>query len=321
MADVRQSDATLVVASAGGHLMQARLLAPRLGLGSVTWVTYPVQQAESMLAGEDVVYAHHPTTKNVGNAARNYRLARRVFRDGSFQRIVSTGAAVAVPFMLRARQLGIACHYLESATRVTGPSLSGRMLQAVPGVRLYRQVGTWGGRRWRAGPCVFDGYDVASTERSAGFQPLRAVVSLGTQAFPFDALVEAIRQRCAPALEQITWQLASTPEPPGLAGHVVDQLPVQDLQDEIKHADVLVGHCGVGLALTALALGKVPVLVPRRRRRGEHTDDHQVDLAGELDRRGLAVVVEAGELSYEHLERAASLVATWREPPLFELDD
>jgi UDP-N-acetylglucosamine--N-acetylmuramyl-(pentapeptide) pyrophosphoryl-undecaprenol N-acetylglucosamine transferase len=70
-----------------------------------------------------------------------------------------------------------------------------------------------------------------------------------------------------------------------------------------------------------LSAGKVPVLVPRRRARREHTDDHQVQLARELDRLGLAVTAEVGELTFEHLERAASLRVVHREPPPFELVD
>jgi UDP-N-acetylglucosamine--N-acetylmuramyl-(pentapeptide) pyrophosphoryl-undecaprenol N-acetylglucosamine transferase len=106
-----------------------------------------------------------------------------------------------------------------------------------------------------------------------------------------------------------------------MRGRYAEQLPAGELFRLMSEADVVVGHAGVGLALTALAAGKVPVLVPRRRSRREHTDDHQVELARELDRMGLAVTAEVGELSFEHLERAAALRVTYREPPPFELVD
>lgn len=322
MPDTNLTGDTLWVASAGGHLVQARTLAPRVGTDCGLWVTYDVPQVESLLDGEQVIYAHHPTTKNLRNAVRNYWLARRVFRDHDVDRVVSTGAAVAVPFIVRARQLGIPCHYVESATRVSGPSVSGRMLQAVPGVRLYRQMGTWGGARWRPGPCVFDGYQTSAANSGIAQEfPRRVTVSLGTHGFAFPALVERLRDEIPASVEHVTWQLGSTPDPGGLPGTVVAQLPTPDLKASIRGVDVVIGHCGVGLALTALSLGKVPVLIPRRRRRREHTDDHQVDLARELDRRGLAVVAEAGELNGEHLLRAAGLVATWCESATFELVD
>lgn len=313
------SGRSLWVASAGGHLTQARLLWRQMGSQPSTWVTYDVPHARTVLRGEEVVYAYHPTTKNLTNAVRNYRLARALFRTRRFARVISTGAAVAVPFMLRARQLGLPCHYIESATRVDGPSLSGRMLAALPDVQVYRQSGTWGGRRWRRGPSVFDGYTVARSASSTSSGPRRAVVSLGTQRFPFPALVERVRDQSGGALEHITWQLGSTPDPGGLQGRVCGELNLEELEDEIRAADVVIGHCGVGLALTVLSMGKVPVLVPRRRHRGEHTDDHQAELARELARRGLAVVTEPQGLTHGHLEEAERLVARWQEPPEYEL--
>jgi UDP-N-acetylglucosamine--N-acetylmuramyl-(pentapeptide) pyrophosphoryl-undecaprenol N-acetylglucosamine transferase len=311
---------TLLVASAGGHLQQLSLLRPRLSdaRDEAIWLTYDVPQARSLLAGETLVGAHHPTTKHLPNAVRNYRLAGDVFSKHAIDRVVSTGAAVAVPVMLRGRQLGIPCHYLESATRVEGPSLTGRLLQRLGGVYLYRQTGGWGSPRWRQGPCVFDGYEITATETPS---QARIVVSLGTHHFAFSRLVERIRTILPASADEILWQLGSTLPPPDLRGRSVRYLPATELQAAIAAADVVVGHAGVGLTLTALSAGKVPVLVPRRRSRHEHTDDHQVQLARELDRRGLAIVAEVGELTGEHLQAAAARSVTYHEPPPFELVD
>jgi hypothetical protein len=62
------------------------------------------------------------------------------------------------------------------------------------------------------------------------------------------------------------------------------------LAEEIRRADVVVSHAGSGTSFRALAAGHRPILVPRRRGHGEGVDDHQVDLARELERRGKAVV-------------------------------
>jgi UDP-N-acetylglucosamine--N-acetylmuramyl-(pentapeptide) pyrophosphoryl-undecaprenol N-acetylglucosamine transferase len=309
----------LLVASAGGHLQELLRLVPALGVTGALWVSYDVEQSRSLLRGEDLVGAHHPTTKNLPNALRNYRLAHRLFEEHDVSRVLSTGAAVAVPFMARARRLGIPCHYFESATRVEGPSLSGRMLQLVPGVRLYRQLGTWGGSRWALGPSVFDGF-TSYPDRTAP-PPTSVVVSLGTHLFSFGALVGRLREIIPYDMIILAWQLGSTPAPAGLRGQVQSMVPADDLVQTVADADVVVGHAGVGLALTALSAGKVPVLVPRRRARREHTDDHQVQLAQALEARGLAVTAEVGELSFEHLERAAALRVVHRAPPPFELVD
>ena len=313
---------SLLVASAGGHLDELLLLLPRLDLPDRTWVTYPVPQAERLLHGEEVHNAYHPTTKNLPNAVRNYRLARRVLASGRFDRIVTTGAAVCVPFLLRARQLGIPCHYIESATRVTGPSLSGRLVAPLSNVTCYRQLGDWGAPRWQAGPSVYDGFRASTDTTSPSIG--RVVVSLGTHDFGFDALIVAV-ERLLDSLPgptpEVLWQLGATPEPEGLIGRAVDRLPPGELKEAIADADVVIGHAGVGLTLMALTAGRVPLLVPRRRARREHTDDHQVQLAHELDRRRLAVHAEVGELSRGHLERAAALRVDEVDPGPFRLAD
>ncbi|HVG93671.1 MAG TPA: glycosyltransferase, partial [Planctomycetota bacterium] len=65
-----------------------------------------------------------------------------------------------------------------------------------------------------------------------------------------------------------------------------------DVRRAMAAADVVVTHGGSGSCLEAVAIGHVPVIVPRRRSLGEAADDHQSDLANELARRGLAVVAE-----------------------------
>jgi UDP-N-acetylglucosamine--N-acetylmuramyl-(pentapeptide) pyrophosphoryl-undecaprenol N-acetylglucosamine transferase len=57
----------------------------------------------------------------------------------------------------------------------------------------------------------------------------------------------------------------------------------------------------------ALDAGRAPILVPRERQHGEHVDDHQRQIAEELDRRGLAIHASAESLSMEDLDRAAAI--------------
>ena len=104
----------------------------------------------------------------------------------------------------------------------------------------------------------------------------------------------------------------------GITGH--HAIPERELSEAIRGADVLVAHAGVGTALAALEVGACPVLVPRRLSHGEHVDDHQIQIAGELSRRGLALTTDADELTLDHLLTAAATpVATLPEDPPFVL--
>jgi UDP-N-acetylglucosamine transferase subunit ALG13 len=83
---------------------------------------------------------------------------------------------------------------------------------------------------------------------------------------------------------------------------------------------VVVCHSGVGSALEALDAGHSPILVPRRRAHGEHIDDHQLQVAADLERRGLALVRDPGELSTDDLFAAARRsVRAASSPPRLEL--
>jgi UDP-N-acetylglucosamine transferase subunit ALG13 len=73
-----------------------------------------------------------------------------------------------------------------------------------------------------------------------------------------------------------------------------------------EDARVVVCHAGVGSILTALEHGKPVIAVPRRKKYGEHIDDHQLDIAGEMEREGRITVV----CDVEELEGALNDVST-----------
>jgi len=117
----------LLACSAGGHLAQLHALEPWWRDRERLWVTFDTPDARSLLAGERVVWAHHPTTRNLPNAARNLALAGRVLRRYRPDLVLSDGAGVAFPFFLAARARGIRTAYLEVYDRIDVPTLTGRL--------------------------------------------------------------------------------------------------------------------------------------------------------------------------------------------------
>lgn len=121
----------LLVCSSGGHLLQLVGLQDAFAEYPRLWVTFDKPDARALLAQERVVHAFGPTNRNIPNLLRNLRLARRVLRRERPCAIVSTGAGVAVPFAWIGRAMGIPVVYVESVTRITSLSLSGRMIKPV----------------------------------------------------------------------------------------------------------------------------------------------------------------------------------------------
>lgn len=128
----------LLVCSSGGHLMQLAALRPAWGDFSRAWVTFDKSDARSLLRGERVIFAHGPTNRSIPNLLRNLRLAVSVIRRARPRVILTTGAGVAVPFAWVGRLSGARVVYVESFTRIEGPSLSCRMIAPVAD-RLYVQ--------------------------------------------------------------------------------------------------------------------------------------------------------------------------------------
>jgi len=308
---------TLFVASAGGHLEQLFTLRPRFrgpqdqGFdGDCTWLTYDTPQSRSLLRDEQHIFIPPARPRDARATVIHTRLALHVLGLGGWSAVMSTGCLPAVPFLTLARTRGIECHFIDSATRVQGPSLSAALLAKVPGVHRYSQY-RWPDRPgWHYRGSVFDDY-VGEPARRRDVR--RVVVTVGTSDYGFRRLVAAA---CAaiPGDTEVLWQTGTT-DTAGLGISPRPFVSEEELCRAMTQADVVICHAGVGSALAAFGAGHCPVVVPRRRARSEHIDDHQAQLATELATRGLAIAVEAEQLTSEVIDRAASRRVVGNEDP------
>lgn len=117
----------LLVCSSGGHLLLLHQLRPWWEKHDRSWVTFNKSDATSLLDGERVDWAFHPTQRSIRNLLRNLRLAWRVLRRERPDVLVSTGAGVAFPFFVLAKPLGIKTVYVEAYERMDHASLTGRL--------------------------------------------------------------------------------------------------------------------------------------------------------------------------------------------------
>lgn len=309
----------LLVASTGGHLKELHHLHERLaGVdGPFRWVTFDTPQSRSLLDGEAVDFVPFVGGRDPLNVARNLGEARRIFREREIEVVVSTGSSVALPYFALARTRLLPCHFIESAARIDGPSLTGRLMSRVPGVHLYAQYAAWAGGRWGFRGSVFDSFECRAADGASPARIGRVVVSLGTyRGYPFTRLVRHLLD-ALPKEAEVLWQTGDTDVSElGIHGHCA--IPERDLTEAMREADVVVAHAGVGTALAAFEVGKCPVLVPRRFSLGEHVDDHQIQIAEELANRGLSITVDADELSHDHLlEAAGRRIRRSAQAPIF----
>ncbi len=318
----RTTPRTLLVASTGGHLEELTRLRHRMpSLGEVGWATFDDAQSRSMLAGETVHFVRYIAPRDLAATVAVSRDALRIVRHGGYDRVISTGAAIALPFLGAARVLGRSGHYIESAARSQAPSLTGRLVSHLPGVRLYTQYAGWADERWQQGVSLFDAYE-SDAEPVVDPRARRVVVTLGTmRTYGFrsalEALVVALPEVLAPDAE-VLWQVGCT-DVSGLPIEGRASVPAQEMRAAIDDADLVVAHAGIGSALSALDAGLCPVLLPRLAARGEHVDDHQLLIAQDLAARGIAVTRDPSELVADDLRQAMRTRVRLGVPAAFEL--
>jgi beta-1,4-N-acetylglucosaminyltransferase len=117
----------LLVCSSGGHFKALQQLHPFWGNQERIWVTFRTATTEAELTGEKVFWAYSPTNRNFPNFCRNLLLAWQVMRKTRPDVIISTGAGVAVPFLILGKLFGKKTIFIESITRINTLSLSAKL--------------------------------------------------------------------------------------------------------------------------------------------------------------------------------------------------
>jgi UDP-N-acetylglucosamine:LPS N-acetylglucosamine transferase len=95
------------------------------------WVTFDKEDARSLLQEETVYPCYYPTNRNVINLIRNTFLAWKVLQKERPDVIISSGAAVAVPFFYLGKLFGAKLIYIEVFDRIDKPTLTGKLVYPI----------------------------------------------------------------------------------------------------------------------------------------------------------------------------------------------
>lgn len=120
-----------LVGSSGGHLTHMYLLKPFWEKHNRFWVTFDKEDAKSILKDEKMYSCYFPTNRNLINLVRNTMLAYKVLRKERPDIIISSGAAIAVPFFYLGKIFGSKTIYIEVFDRVDSSTLTGRLVYPV----------------------------------------------------------------------------------------------------------------------------------------------------------------------------------------------
>ena len=120
-----------LVGSSGGHLTHLYLLKKFWENEDRFWVTFDKTDAKSILKEERFYPCYYPTNRNVKNTIKNTILAFKILRKEKPDLIISSGAAVAVPFFWLGKLFCAKTVYIEIFDRIDKPTLTGKLVYPV----------------------------------------------------------------------------------------------------------------------------------------------------------------------------------------------
>lgn len=119
-------------------------------------------------------------------------------------------------------------------------------------------------------------------------------VTVGTHEQPFNRLVECIDQLIEKGIieETVIIQTGfSTYEPKSCTWR--NLFPYQEMLQNVADARIVITHGGPSSFVMPLQIGKIPIVVPRKKEFDEHVNNHQIDFSESVAKRiGNIIVVE-----------------------------
>lgn len=120
-----------LVGSSGGHMTHLYMLKPFWNNKERFWVTFDKEDARSLLQGEKMYSCYFPTNRSFKALLINTKLAIMVLKKEKPDLIISSGAAVAVPFFYLGKLFGAKTIYIEVFDRIDKLTMTGKMVYPV----------------------------------------------------------------------------------------------------------------------------------------------------------------------------------------------
>lgn len=113
------------------------------------------------------------------------------------------------------------------------------------------------------------------------------LVTLGTQDKPFERLIRAVEKQIdnGNITDEVVVQAGSTKYKSDKM-KIVDYFPIEEFDDIINKASIIISHAGVGSIITALKNNKKVIAAARLKMYGEHVNDHQKQILENFSQNG-----------------------------------
>ena len=115
-------------------------------------------------------------------------------------------------------------------------------------------------------------------------------VTVGTHEQPFDRLVKYMDEWAECHKEEVIIQTGfSLYEPCNCKWQKL--FSYNEMEEKIEQARIVITHGGPSSFIAPLQIGKIPIVVPRKKEFGEHVNDHQLDFSNAVAQRQKNIIV------------------------------
>ena len=121
-------------------------------------------------------------------------------------------------------------------------------------------------------------------------------VTVGTHEQPFDRLLRYIDKMIENGIikEEVVVQKGYTDyEPKNYKAKKL--ISYDEMRFNIENARIVVTHGGPASFIAPLSIGKIPIVVPRKKEYNEHVNNHQLDFSREVEKRMKNIIVVENE--------------------------
>ncbi|MFH1257054.1 MAG: PssD/Cps14F family polysaccharide biosynthesis glycosyltransferase [Candidatus Diapherotrites archaeon] len=275
--------------SAGGHLAEMLQLEEFYSKREHFFLTFRRPDSEDLAKREKVFFVERPA-RNPLAFILNFFQSLNVLLKEKPDLVLATGADVTASICLLAKILRKKMVFIESFCRPFRPSWSGRIVHPFadlfivqwPEVHKAYKKAVFGGPIFLSG-----GKKAAASGKGSG-----VFVSVGTHPQQFNRLLEKVGELVGRGkIKEKVFAQSGYTKFKAKNFESVDFIAPKEFEEKVKGCKLFITHGGEGNIGLGLQLGKKMVVVPRLKKFGEHSNDHQLELTKAVEGAGQALAV------------------------------
>jgi beta-1,4-N-acetylglucosaminyltransferase len=280
-----------LICSPGGHLIESLKLVDAFKPNELFLITYKENFDFSAIAGKNTYLIKNLLVKRVDSSKivkYIYLVISMLFL--TFKEflillkekpdiIISTGSEIAIPAFYIAKFLRKKTIFIESLTRISELSGTGKIVYPITDVFLVQ----WEDLAKRYKKSIYKGNILSSIKYHPNVSKGSFIfVTVGTASF--ERLVTTIDNISEHINEKILVQIGRTEYEPKNVDFFRFTKDLNEFNELNENAKIIISHAGIGNVMNALDKNKPLIILPRRKKYKEVIDDHQVKMAKSLEK-------------------------------------